>query len=274
MKPSRGAVEVKPTGSDAWVTADSEQVSKYWKEYGQVLVTNYRDFLLIGRDSSGQPVRLGSYRTARDEKACWRLASTARKTATDQGERIAEFLKLVILSPAILTDPKDVAWVLAYYAREAKSRIEAGKKLAAMATIRESLAQALGLKFEGEKGEHFFRSSLVQTLFYGVFSAWVLWCKEPGRSSNDKFDWKLAQWSLHVPHDQRFVRAGRHSGPARCSWSHRSSGLDSRCPEPSREGRNFLGVFRNNGLCSISMNPSWKLSTPNLGRISAYGTRH
>ena len=35
------------------------------------------------------------------------------------------------------------------------------------------------MKFEeARKGEHFFRSTLVQTLFYGVFSAWVLWQQE------------------------------------------------------------------------------------------------
>jgi len=58
------------------------------------------------------------------------------------------------------------------------------------------------MKFEGEKGDHFFRSTLVQTIFYGVFSAWVLWHRErPLRS--DAFDWRMAEWSLHVP----FIRA-------------------------------------------------------------------
>ena len=71
--------------------------------------------------------------------------------------------------------------------------------LPALATVRAALEQALGLKFEGEKGEHFFRSSLVQTLFYGVFSAWVLWSKENPPISKAKFDWKLAQWKLRVP---------------------------------------------------------------------------
>ena len=42
-----------------------------------------------------------------------------------------------------------------------------------MALIVLALEEALGLKFDSEKGEHFFRSTLVQTLFYGLFSAWV-----------------------------------------------------------------------------------------------------
>ncbi len=49
--------------------------------------------------------------------------------------------------------------------------------LPALASLRQALEEALGLKFEGDKGEHFFRSTLIQALFYGVFSAWVLWAR-------------------------------------------------------------------------------------------------
>ena len=37
------------------------------------------------------------------------------------------------------------------------------------------MEQALGLHFQGDEGAAFFRSSLVQTLFYGLFSGWMLW---------------------------------------------------------------------------------------------------
>lgn len=60
------------------------------------------------------------------------------------------------------------------------------------------LEDALGIKFEGKKGEHFFRSTLVQTLFYGVFSAWVLWCKQL-KHIDEKFHWQMSAWSLRVP---------------------------------------------------------------------------
>jgi len=199
QKPARGAIEVKPTKNDAWVTAKSDQVTKYWKEYGQVLVTNYRDFVLLGRDSDGQPVKLGSYRLAESEKDFWNVASHPQKAAITQSVRFQDFIKLVLLSPAVLAAPEDVAWVLAYYAREAKARIDERHGLPALNSVREALEQALGLKFEGEKGEHFFRSSLVQTLFYGVFSAWVLWSKQRTPKSPDRFDWRLAQWTLRVP---------------------------------------------------------------------------
>jgi len=48
--------------------------------------------------------------------------------------------------------PQDLAWFLASYAREAKSRIE-GVDLEALKTVRTALEEALGLKFEGTKGE-------------------------------------------------------------------------------------------------------------------------
>lgn len=195
QKPMRGAIEAKPTDDDAFVTADSGQVSKYWNEYGQVLVTNYRDFVLVGRDIEGKPVKVGSYRMAPDEDAFWVAAAHPHKTAEEQGKRLLDFLKLAALSPATIVDPKDVAWILAYYAREARAR---GRNLAALNSVREALEEALGLKFTDEKGDHFFRSSLVQTLFYGIFSAWVLWSKE-NQNASDKFDWRLAQWSLKVP---------------------------------------------------------------------------
>lgn len=78
-------------------------------------------------------------------------------------------------------------------------RIE-NSDLPALAAVRGALEEAIGLKFEGEKGEHFFRSTLVQTLFYGVFSAWVLWNKKhPPTERRARFNWREAAWTLHVP---------------------------------------------------------------------------
>ena len=53
--PEYGVVEVKPAGDDAWLTAASDQVSRYWDRYRLVLVTNTRDFVLIGEDATGNP---------------------------------------------------------------------------------------------------------------------------------------------------------------------------------------------------------------------------
>jgi hypothetical protein len=196
--PSRGVIEVKPPSQDAGVTADGEQVSRYWSRYNQVLVTNLRDFVLVGRDTEGKAVKLETYQLAENEKAFWAATVTPRKADQEHGERLIEFLQRVMLHAAPLGAPEDVAWFLASYAREAKARIE-GRDLPALARVRSGLEEALGLQFQGEKGEHFFRSSLVQTLFYGVFSAWALWSKQHPPGSKECFDWKSAAWYLRVP---------------------------------------------------------------------------
>ena len=52
------------------------------------------------------------------------------------------------------------------------------------------------MRFEGERGVRFFHSTLVQTLFYGVFSAWVLWSRT---SPAGAFNWRETVWHLRVP---------------------------------------------------------------------------
>ena len=118
-----------------------------------------------------------AFKSRRDEKSFWLAAAHPRKAATELGERLLEYLKRVMLHNAPLNNPKDVAFFLASYARDARVRVETAGDLPALDAVRGALEEALGMKFEAEKGEHFFRSTLVQTLFYGVFSAWVLWHK-------------------------------------------------------------------------------------------------
>lgn len=198
QKPSRGVIEVKAPDTEVEDVADTPQVRNYVRLYGQVLVTNYRSFLLLKRGDNGHPIRLESFQLAPDEKTFWEAAEQPRQAAKELGERFAEYLKRVMLHAAPLNNPRDVAFFLASYARDARARVEGAGDLPALAAIRTALEEALGMKFEAEKGEHFFRSTLVQTLFYGVFSAWVLWHKEKPQRQ-DAFDWRSAAWTLHVP---------------------------------------------------------------------------
>jgi len=197
--PARGVIEIKSTGEDIQRIAISEQVLRYLNRYRQILVTNYRDFILVGQNADGKAVQLESYHLADSEANFWNAATNQRKMTEEHGERLTEYLKRVMLHAAPLATPEDVAWFLASYARDAKSRIEQ-TDLPALAAIRNSLEEALGIKFKGQKGEHFFRSTLVQTLFYGIFSAWVLWCKQQKSTSQTaNFHWREAAWFLHVP---------------------------------------------------------------------------
>ena len=60
-QPARGVIEVKATDAEVGEIADTQQVCDYVQHYGQVLVTNYRDFLLLKRGEHGRPVRLESF---------------------------------------------------------------------------------------------------------------------------------------------------------------------------------------------------------------------
>jgi hypothetical protein len=171
--PARGAIEVKGAGDDIDALAASEQVRRYCQRYGQVLVTNLRDFSLVVQDRDGSATQMETYRLARSESDFWLQINQPRTIGDEHGERFVEYLRRVMLHGAPLGNPQDLAWLLASYAREARMRIE-DIQLHALTTVRRALEDALGVTFEGERGDHFFRSTLVQTLFYGIFSAWVL----------------------------------------------------------------------------------------------------
>lgn len=227
--PARGAIEIKgPDENLDDIIVDKQITQDYLPKYRLVLATNYWDFRLVAKSSSGEIQTLESFRLADSVEGFWRVAAHPQKTAIEQGEEFTEYLKRVMLHNSPLCEPKDVAWFLASYARDANARM-AKAEVDVLADIKTALEEALGLKFEGEKGDHFFRSTLVQTLFYGIFSAWVLWCKqkksttdeessqdsfksighlaEPKRKyrglSNSQpvpsFDWRLTQHYLRVP---------------------------------------------------------------------------
>jgi hypothetical protein len=197
--PERGVIECKPWKDDSFARTDSAQVSKYWNRYGLVLVTNFRDFVLVGRSDDNKPVRLESYRIAESENKFREILAHPQKAAKEQGGRFIEFLRRAMLHAAPLTEPEDLAWFLASYAREARGRVEQSANLPALEGLKNALEEALGMKFEGEKGEHFFQATLVQTLFYGIFSSWVLWSREHWGQPEAKFNWHDAAWTLHVP---------------------------------------------------------------------------
>ena len=199
LGPERGAAEVKPWRDDLAAVAAGAQVARYLQGYRLVLVTNYREFVLMGLDDAGRAGPLESFRLAETPAAFLDQLAHPRRAAEQHGERLLDFLRRVLLYRAPLTDPQDLAFFLASYAREARARLEDAADLRALHTLKGALEGALGMRFEGERGEHFFRATLVQTLFYGVFSSWVLWCRDLPDGSNDRFDWHKAVWTLHVP---------------------------------------------------------------------------
>jgi len=201
----RLVVEVKPTKDDIYDTASGKQVSKYWGRYGFVLVTNFREFLLVARVQEGvgaearwsEPRVELRYRISPTSEAFWRSTPAALAKEHEQG--LTDFLEGVFARPSPITRPRDLAADLARYAREAKRRL-ARHSIDDLKPLQDAFESALGLSFEDAKGLDFFRSSLVQTLFYGLFSGWMLWRQAlPKGKKPPVFDWKDASDYLALP---------------------------------------------------------------------------
>ena len=206
--PERGVVEVKGVDDDAWLTAASDQVSRYRGHYRLVLVTNLRDFVLVGADGAGGPAELETFRVADVADDFWEKVKNPRAFARKVGAGLGEYLARTLSHRAALAEPRDLAWLLASYARDGLARVEAAGETPSLVTVRSALEEALGIRFEGARGERLFRSTLIQTLFYGVFSAWVLWSRDQqqrdgplfeGHYSPQRFRWREAVWHLRAP---------------------------------------------------------------------------
>jgi len=196
QNPERGVVEIKPADYNLDALSNDTQIVRYLQQYGLVLITNLREFRLLQLTPTGTVLTLERYTLAVTPAALWSapITSFAR-----HGDLLPDFLARVMLYRAPLAQPKDVAWLLASYAREARARAE-DHPLGSFRTVKVALQESLGIQFEGEKGEHFFRSTLVQTLFYGIFSAWILWRRAPeSRTPDSRFDWRVSAHYLRVP---------------------------------------------------------------------------
>ena len=196
--PERGVVEVKSAGEDAWLTASSDQVSRYWDRYRLVLVTNTRDFVLVGEDAQGNPVKLETFRLAESEQAFNSRLEGSRGFSRSERAGLGEYLCRALSHTASIVEPKDLAWLLASYARDGLARVEAAGDAPSLRAVRSALEEGLGIQFKTELGAAFFRSTLVQTLFYGVFSAWVLWARQSPPPTGT-FDWRTSVWHLRAP---------------------------------------------------------------------------
>ncbi len=195
QRPERGAVEIKPPGESLADLAQSQQVLRYLREYSLCLITNYHQFQLVELRHD-RPSVMESYDLTRTAGDLWNLPMAA--LAKRHAETLPDFLARVLTRKVPLEKPKDLAELLASYAREARERADE-HPIVAFEGVKSALQESLGITFEGDKGEHFFRSTLIQTLFYGIFSAWTLWRRSPDYAShNGIFNWRLSAEYLRV----------------------------------------------------------------------------
>ena len=192
----RGVVEVKSADADLEQLIASEQVGRYWRAHRLVLVTNLRQFALIGEDSDGAKSVLERYSLAAGIEEFEEQLRHPQAAANRHGVRLGEYLAGVMQHTAPIRDPRDLARLLALCARDALERVNAASDEKSLSQVRRALDQALGMRFDDQRGAQLFRSTLVQTLFYGVFAAWVLWVQERNAG---RFRWKDAVDYLQMP---------------------------------------------------------------------------
>lgn len=195
--------EVKlPTAEleDMAVSTDrGDQIGRYLRRTGVVLLTNVRGFaLLIGGDAKGDGPVPAQERRVLDTVELWPSSSALKKgaaVAPEAAEALADLVERAVTEFAAIAEPESLARILARQARRAKESLP--KQFStAVRPLLDDFGKALGIHFEGEEGEEFLRSSLIQTVFYSLFASWTLWQRAGSKGS---FTWHdLSEW-LRIP---------------------------------------------------------------------------
>ena len=89
-----------------------------------MLVTNYRDFLLVERDYEGNVRESERFTLSKSEGEFWERIKTPKAFADEVGAQLAEYLHRIMVRQVSLTQLRDVALLLASYARDMRTRLE------------------------------------------------------------------------------------------------------------------------------------------------------
>lgn len=199
-----------------------DQIGRYLAQTGVVLLCNVRAFGLLTckpgyvRDSH-TPVP-PTQRLLLKTVDIWSAVTSGNKPKVDDEALLAliDIVTLAVTDLARIGAPYDLAKILARQARDAKNTLPGDLK--PLKPLLDDYRQALGLGFDvdDEKGTRFFRSSLVQSVFYALFAAWILWDKQA--KPNAIFEVDDAHNFLPIPflnallHDIRHPSRMKHLG--------------------------------------------------------------
>ena len=181
-------------------TERNDQIGRYLALTRVVILCNVRGFGLLTIGSASDPEGRFSPENRVLTQTCelW----TSRESML-QGDPVPEgaFQSLCSLVDDALADlvtlgsPESLAKVLARQAKLAKAQLPE-QFTTAVSGLAEDFREALGVSFEGPEGEEFFRSSLIQTVFYGLFAGWTLWARAGAQGT---FRWEELVEHLRIP---------------------------------------------------------------------------
>lgn len=201
-------------------TEHNDQIGRYLSQTGVVLLCNVRGFGLLTcqpafHRQSGTPVP-PDMRVLEKSVDLWSAVNARQSVEPSAIDDLSAIITRAATDLARIGSPADLAKVLARQARDAKAAIP--DDLKPLKPLLDDYRGALGLAFniDDDKGDRFFRSSLVQSIFYALFAAWILWDKES--SSETAFEIEHAHQHLPIPfldallHDIRHPSRMRHLG--------------------------------------------------------------
>jgi Type ISP C-terminal specificity domain/N-6 DNA Methylase len=183
-------------------TERNDQVGRYLSQTGVVLLCNVRAVGLLackpGYQRTATAVPLDQ-RELLETVDLWPTEDALKKGKPIEKDAIAalgELLERAVTEFAPVADPLSLARILARQARRAKADLP--ERFESVASLLEDYRKALGLTFdlETEKGAEFFRSSLIQTAYYGLFAGWTLWHRAKDGAA---FRWDHMDTYLRIP---------------------------------------------------------------------------
>ncbi|WP_094552141.1 type ISP restriction/modification enzyme [Rubricoccus marinus] len=198
--------EVKRPDADirdlAFSTGTNDQVGRYLARTGVVVLSTVRQFALLTPDAdwSGDGPVPPDRRTLHEVVEIWAsedALADGRRPARVAAE-VAELLERAATLYAPIGEPETLARVLARQARRAKADFPA-QFTNAVGALADDFGEALGVTFADAKGEEFFRSSLVQTVYYGLFAGWTLSHLDRDADGEREFHWRDIAEHLRLP---------------------------------------------------------------------------
>ncbi|WP_063825596.1 type ISP restriction/modification enzyme [Mesorhizobium amorphae] len=180
----------------AMSTDRDDQIGRYLARTGVVLVCNVGEIGLVlcraGHNRAGLDRVMPADRELVRTASLWSTGRAGFRDASD----LVELLQTTLLDSVPIGEPATLARVLALQAKAAKAALP--RDLRGLESLLEDYKDALGLSFDldDDEGREFFRSTLIQTAFYGLFAAWALWQREQDGTS---FGWDRINRYLRIP---------------------------------------------------------------------------
>ena len=223
-------------------TERNNQIGRYLAQTGIVLISNVRSFGLLVCDDGyirdpSVPVKPEHRKLLHSVDFFDSEKRLEKNRPNSLGERIEilNLLETAVTEFSCIADPSSLAMILARQAK--KAREDLPDTFASVKPLLDDYRHALGLTFdlETKKGGDFFRSSLIQTAFYALFSAWTLWQRADDGTT---FDWHQIDKYLKLPFLAKLFYEFRH--PDRLAELRLSPHLDRATATLSRVDRNLF----------------------------------